>query len=127
CPFVGFNSTGATGLPAHGVVLGVKVGVALTSGVGVRVCVAVRVEVRVGVALGCGVGVRIGVGVRVGVGVGVKVGGFGSYSNAPISHLPLIGRTKARWSWVNPPPKSSVQPAGAPASMAGLPDSNACV
>lgn len=104
-------------------------------GVCVRVAVggtAVLVRVAVG---GTIVAVTVAVVVAVRLGVGVAVGGMkpGEASKAPISHtwLPLpspsTGRGKPRWSEESVKPFCSLQPAGLPASMAGLPASSACV
>ena len=111
--------------------VGGTVSVALCVGLGGTVAVTLFVGVTVGVRLGACVRVGVAGGSGVSVAVGLAVGGTNSYE--PMSQIalpspsPSMGRTKPRWSVVKGAPRLSLQPPGLPPSIAGLPDSSACV
>jgi hypothetical protein len=107
--------------------VGADLGVGVT--LGVAVAVAVGVDEGVGVAFGVGLGVAVGVAVAVGAGDGVSVAvGVGvapfCTSKAPTSIRPFTTRSKPEPRWSN---NGGGVKFGSPASIAGLPGSNACV
>ena len=98
--------------------MGVDVGV----GLGVTLEVGVVVAVAVGVNVAVGVGVSDGVDVAVAVAVGVGVSEGPCTSKEPISMRPSTTRSKPEPRWSN---NGGGVKFGSPASIAGLPGSNA--
>ena len=104
--------------------MGVDVGVGLGVPLGVGVVVAVGVGVNVAVGVGVSDGVDVGVDVAVAVAVGVGVSEGPCTSKEPTSMRPFTTRSKPEPRWSN---NGGGVKFGSPASIAGLPGSNAWV
>ena len=102
--------------------MGVDVGVGLGVPLGVGVVVAVAVGVNVAVGVGVSDGVAVGVDVVVAVAVGVGVSEGPCTSKEPTSMRPFTTRSKPEPRWSN---NGGGVKLGSPASIAGLPGSNA--